>query len=85
VYPEIAPGEFIVRTNDLFSPVSGRSLVRERDADLVESGLDRDTRCLAAVAFLIADLRIPVVQVYALAVDRDLELLAPTLPSTRVK
>jgi hypothetical protein len=27
VYPEIEPGEFIVRTNDLLRPVSGRSLV----------------------------------------------------------
>ncbi len=48
----------------------------ERDADFVEAGLDRNLRRAAAVAFLIADLRVPVVEVHACAVDRDLELLA---------
>ena len=46
----------------------------------MEAGLHRDRRCLAAVALLVADLFVPVVQVHALAVDRDFELLAFDVP-----
>jgi hypothetical protein len=42
----------------------------------MEPGRDRNRRRAPAVTFLIANLRIPVVQIDTLAIDRDLEHFA---------
>src|SRR5690606_22098730 len=47
------------------------------NADLVETGLDRNRRGATAIALLVADFRIPVVQIDAFAIDRHFQFFAP--------
>src|SRR5690606_31784330 len=69
------------RAHERFVQARVRQVARreERNAYLMETALDRDRRSPSAVAFLVADLAIPVVEIDALAVDRDLELLTPNV------
>ena len=74
----MSPGEFSVRTNGLFSSLPGASLVARnvtptvcRPAFTGMRGVDADVPGTARPNLLV-----PVEQLHALAVDRDLELLA---------